>query len=290
LLIPNLNFRDETWRKFMQDVRVRRALSLAIDRREINMAVFFGLAKESADTMLPESPLYKREYAQAWTAHQPDLANQMLDEGGYDKRDDDGFRLLPDGRPIKIVVETAGESTLETDVLELVNDHWSKIGVGLFPRTSQRDIFRSRVIGGEVMMATWSGLDNGLATADMDPHEMAPTVSDQLQWPVWGMHYESHGEKGEPPQLPEAAELLRLLGVWRNSASKEERTESWHKMLHLYTDQVYSIGIVNATLQPVVRSALLRNVPEQGLYSFDPTCYLGVYMPDTFWFGDEAQS
>ena len=35
-----------------------------IDRREINMAVFFGLAQGSADTVLPESPLYRPEYAQ----------------------------------------------------------------------------------------------------------------------------------------------------------------------------------------------------------------------------------
>ena len=64
------------------------------------------------------------------------------------KRDDDGFRLLPDGRAAQIIVETAGESTLETDVLELVTDHWRKIGISLFIRTSQRDIFRSRAIGG----------------------------------------------------------------------------------------------------------------------------------------------
>jgi len=28
----------------------------------------------------------------------------------------------------------------------------------------------------------------------------------------------------------------------------------------------------------------LRNIPDEGFYSFDPTCYFGVYMPDTFWF------
>ena len=48
---------DDVWRPLLQDVRVRRALSLAIDRREINMAVFYGLGKESADTVLPDSPL-----------------------------------------------------------------------------------------------------------------------------------------------------------------------------------------------------------------------------------------
>ena len=282
-LLPNLNTADEVWRPMLQDVRVRRALSLALDRREINMAVFYGLGKESADTVLPESPLYKEEYAKAWIAHDPDQANALLDAAGLTERDDDGIRLLPDGPLAQIIVESAGESTLETDVLELVTDHWSKIGISLFIRTSQRDVFRSRAIAGQIMMAIWSGIDNGVPTADMNPGALAPTKDDQLQWPVWGLHYLSNGEMGSAPTMPAVSELGELLEKWRASATLDERTAVWHRMLSLYTDQVFSIGLVNATLQPVVASRRLRNIPETGLYGFEPTCFLGVYMPDTFW-------
>jgi len=34
----------------------------------------------------------------------------------------------------------------------------------------------------------------------------------------------------------------------------------------------------------VVRHADLRNVPKKALFGYDPTAYLGIYMPDTFWF------
>jgi peptide/nickel transport system substrate-binding protein len=282
-LMPNLNYADPVWRALLQDVRVRRALSLAIDRREINSAVFFGLAAESADTVLPESPLYEPAFARAWIQHDPAAAAALLDEAGLSARGDDGIRLLPDGRSAQIVVETAGESTLETDVLELITDYWAKIGIGVFVRVSQRDVFRSRAIGGEIMMSIWSGIDNGIPTADMNPGELAPTADDQLQWPVWGMHSQSHGATGSAPNLPEAAELVQLYGRWRVSTNTPERRQIWSRMLAIYTDQVFSIGLVNATLQPIVRSAMLRNVPESGLYGFEPTCYFGIYMPDTFW-------
>ena len=282
-LLPNLNVGDDVWRNVLRDVRVRRALSLAIDRREINLAVFYGLAKESADTVLPESPLFKEEYQQAWIAHDPDKANQLLDEAGLSQRGDDGTRLLPDGRPAQVVVETAGESTLETDVLELVTDHWNKVGISLFTRTSQRDVFRSRAIGGEIMMAVWNGLDNGIPTADMNPGQLAPTMDSQLQWPVWGLHYMSNGEKGSAPDMPEVVRQMELLGKWRASRTLDERIAIWQEMLHIFTDQVFSIGIVNQALQPLLSTKRMHNIPETGLYGFDPTSFLGVYMPDTFW-------
>jgi peptide/nickel transport system substrate-binding protein len=287
-LLPNQNTGDAVWRPLLRDVRVRRALSLAIDRREINMAVFYGLATPSADTVLPESPLFRPEYAQAWIKHDPAQANALLDEAGLSLRDDDGIRILPDGRPAQIIIESAGESTLETDVLELVADHWRNVGLALFIRNSQRDVFRSRALAGQIMMSIWSGIDNGVPTADMNPGQLAPTADDQLQWPVWGAHYVSHGEIGEAPDMPEAAELMRLLKEWRHTVTTPERAAIWHKMLSIYTQQVFSIGIVNATQQPILATTRLRNLPKEALYGFDPTCYFGVYMPDTFWLGEET--
>ncbi|TCM58266.1 peptide/nickel transport system substrate-binding protein [Rhizobium sp. PP-F2F-G48] len=287
-LLPNLNYGDPVWQGLLRDVRVRRALSLAIDRREINMVAFYGLGKESADTVLPESPLFKPEYAAAWSQHDTAQANLLLDAAGLTNRDEDGMRLLPDGRVAQIVVETAGESTLETDVLELITDHWAKIGIPLFIKTSQREVFRNRTMGGEIMMSMWLGLPNGVPTADMSPGQLAPSADDQLQWPVWGMHYLSLGQFGHAPELPEAQKLVDLLKEWRRSADTAGRTRIWHEMLSIYTDQVYSIGMVNATLQPILHTARMQNVPEHGLYGFDPTCFFGVYMPDTFWLGDKV--
>lgn len=287
-LLPNLNCADAVIRGVFRDVRVRRALSMAIDRHEINMAVFYGLGSESADSVLPESALYKPEYANAWVKHDVAQANALLDQAGLDKRNEDGIRLLPDGRPMEITIETAGESTLDTDVLELIIDHWSKVGIAVYARTSQRDIFRARAMGGRIMMSVWFGLDNGVPTADMNPGELAPTMDDQMQWPLWGMHYLSAGTQGVAPDLPEAAQLVDLLVQWRAAASFDERAEIWHKMLAIYTDQVFSIGLINGTLQPVLYTAKLQNVPHKAIYGFDPTSYLGIYLPDTFWMKEDA--
>ncbi|MCF7698691.1 ABC transporter substrate-binding protein [Loktanella sp. M215] len=287
-LYPNLNCADTVWRDLFRDVRMRRALSVAIDREEINKALFFGLGTESADTVIPESPLFRPEYATAWSQHDPDLANALLDELGLTRRGAGNIRRLPDGRQAGIVVETAGESTLETDVLALVRDHFRAVGLALYIRSSQRDVFRSRALAGLVQLSVWAGLDNGVPDADTFPGELAPTTGDQLQWPLWGSYYAAGGAAGEAPDLPEAQQMLDLLATWQNSVDPADRTAIWHKMLALKADQVFSIGTVNGALQPVVRNAALVNVPDKALYGFEPTSFLGAYLPDTFFLDPEA--
>ena len=287
-LFPNLNAADEVWRNLFRDVRVRRALSLAIDRDEINQSVYYGLARPSANTVLPSSPLYKEEYQNAWVSFDIAQANKLLDEAGLEKRNPGGIRLLPDGRVMQIVVETAGESTEETDVLELIRDNWKEAGVELFVRPTQRDIFRRRVLSGDTIMGVFQGLDNGIPTPEMKPDELAPTTQEHFQWPTWGQFYETRGKAGTKVDMPEAQKLVDLYGSWLKSSTTEERTGIWHQMLKIYTDQVFSIGVINGTLQPLVVANTLQNVPEKGIWNYDPGAYFGIYKMDTFWLDPNA--
>ncbi|MFN0263396.1 ABC transporter substrate-binding protein [Tepidamorphus sp. 3E244] len=282
-LYPNLNYEDPAWRDVFRDVRFRRALSLAINRDEINEAIYYGLARVSANTVLEESKLYRPEYAKAYTEFDLDEANALLDEMGLDKRDWDGVRLLPDGQRAEIIVASAGESTEEADVLQLIHDTWMAAGIKLYPRSSQRDIFRRRVFAGQTMISVWPGYDNALPTADFSPSEFAPTTQQQLQWPAWGLYKESQGESGTEPELPEAKRLVELYDEWLQASSDAERRTVWHEILSIHAEQVYSIGIVNGTFQPIVVSNRMHNVPDKGLYTYDPGSYFGVYQPDTFW-------
>ena len=133
-------------------------------------------------------------------------------------------------------------------------------------------------------MSVWTGLENALATAETVPAEMAPTMQTQLQWPMWGEHYETVQASGQAPDMPVVQELLDLNTAWRDAESTEEREAIWHKMLAIHADQVFSIGTVNGVPQPVVATKALRNVPKKGIYNWDPGAYFGIYKPDSFWF------
>ena len=282
-LFPNLNTKDPVWRQLLRDVRFRRALSLGIDRSLVNQVLYFGLAIESNNTVLPQSPLFREAYRDGWARYDRKAAIQLLEEIGL-KKGRDGVRRLPDGRPLEIIVETAGESTEHSDVLELIRETWREVGIKVFTKPSQREAWRNRIYSGETVMSVWGGIENGLATPDTSPDELAPMSQTQLQWPKFGQYFETGGKSGEPVDMPEVKELQRLYEVWMSATSRREREQAWHAMLALHAEQQFTIGVVSGVPQPVVARDTLMNVPERGFYNWDPGAFFGIYRPDTFWF------
>jgi peptide/nickel transport system substrate-binding protein len=283
-LYPNLNALDPVWRELFRDVRFRRALSLGVNREDINKTFYFGLGLTGNNSILPESPLYKEEYRYDWAVHDPQEANRLLDEIGLTRRDSRGVRLLPDGRPMDLIIELAGQGTEQSDVLALLDEAWLQIGIKIYPKPLQREVLRNRIFAGSTLMTMWFGLENGVPSAEMSPWEFAPTSQQQYQWPKWGQYFETRGEAGEAPDMPVAKNLRGLYDAWRLATSVEEQRRIWHQMLEINADQVFSIGLIAGVPQPVAVRQGLRNVPQEAIFNWDPGAQLGIHRPDTFWF------
>ena len=113
--VLNLTYVDETWRSVVQDIRFRRALSLAMDRQEIIDAIWYGFA---------ELPTVQD------ATYDPEAAEALLDEMGLDQRDADGFRLGPDGKTFTILFETNDQIYADfINAAELYAQFWSAVGV-----------------------------------------------------------------------------------------------------------------------------------------------------------------
>jgi peptide/nickel transport system substrate-binding protein len=288
-LFPNLNTNDEVLRDLMRETRFRQALSHAVHRHEVNQVVYFGLVLESNNTVLPESPLYRPRFQTASTEFDLDKANRLLDELGLTDRDSRGVRLMADGRPLEILIQTAGESTEQTDVLELIHDSWLQAGVKLYSVPSTREVFRNRIFSGQAEMSIWTGLANALPNPDTSPADLAPTNQYQYQWPKWGLHYESGGKSGELTDDPILLELLQLNHDWRMATNRKAREKIWIRMLDIHAEKMFTIGVISGVRHPVVVNNNLHNVPQEGFYDIRPSAYFGIYKPDTFWFSEERR-
>ena len=285
-LFPNLTVADPVWRGLMRDVRFRRALSLGINRREINQVVYFGLAREGNNSVQKASPLYRDSTRLTWASYAPQQANKLLDELGLVRDAATGLRRLPDGRPMTIVVESGGESPDQADVMQLVRDAWAEIGIKALTKNFQADVFRNRLFAGETVISIAAGAENGLAHADHSPAEWAPTQQIHGSWSQWGNFYESSGKAGQAIDMAEGRELMRLFESWRTAQTESARRAAWHEMLEYHAEQQFVIGLISDVPQPVYARKSLRNLPAEGMYNWEPGGHLGLYRPDRLWFED----
>ena len=287
-LYPNLTYRDPVWRALLRDRRFRRALSLGISRKAINKVLYFGLAAERANAALEESPFHDAAEAHAFAEFDPDRANALLDEIGLTERNAAGTRLLPDGRPLEIILETAGERRAVADTLEIVAETWKRLGIRLLVRPTDRTILRNRAYAGRTMMVAWYGWNNGIPTAEAAPAELAPVQQGNFSWPLWGQYHQTKGEVGEKIDMPVAKKLYHLYEAWTAAPDAEGRAAAWREMLSIHAREVFVIGTIARAPLPIVRDSRLRNVPEEALYAWDPGAQIGMHRIDEFYLAPEV--
>ena len=284
-LYPNLNAAASDWRALLRDADFRRALSLGIDREELNSVIYQGLALGGGNSLLPDSPLYRAGLRERWSGYDPETASDLLDALGLDEGYD-GVRRMSSGKRLAVVVETGDSDPAEIDALELIRESWREIGLELLIRPRGRQALRSRVRSGAAVMSLFYGLANGLATAESSPAELAPTSDRQNNWPLWGLYGQSDGRAGAAPDLPAVQRLTTLNLAWSRATSSKARRRAWEEMLEIHADQVFTIGLIGRVLQPVAINPQLRNVPESAPYLYDPGAYFGITRPDTYWFAE----
>lgn len=288
-LYPNLTAADPAWRALNRDVRFRRGLSLGIDRNTLNNALFFGLGTEGNNTVREGSRLFEPRYRSRYAEYDPARASALLDEAGLAARGAGGVRKLPDGRILEIVVEVEGDLAVAVDALQLIEEFWRDIGVKLFVKPQDRTVLRNRSYSGLPVMIAAPGLDNAMPTEIMPPTGLAPVFQDNYAWAKWGQYVETGGKVGEVCDMEVPIRLLALYDSWLQQVEGEAKARIWHEMLALHADQQWTIGTVAGALQPIVLREGLRNLPEDAVYSWEPTAMVGVYRLDALFWADGAR-
>jgi len=282
----NLNHKDPVLRKIFQDVRFRRAMSLAIDREDINNSVFFGRAVVRQAAPNPDTSYYKEEWGKAYVEYDPEKANQLLDEMGLEWDKNHQYRLRPDGKTLAIVIDITQIDSPVESVAELVKEYWEKVGIKTEVNMRERAFYSTRVVAAEHDVSAWHVDWTAEASAYVPGHSklIQDTVRGELGYAnKWAQWHQTDGKEGEEP--PEDwKRFYNLVDEWHAATSHEEYVQLAQQIFDfLILKKLVVIGTVGFSPYPVIAKNSLGNFPKKA-WAGDDLHFFGTVKPPQWFF------
>ncbi|KFE60860.1 ABC transporter substrate-binding protein [Hyalangium minutum] len=141
-----------TAKKPFDDVRVRKAISMAIDRDQIVKVAMYGYTRPSDATALSDAhDRWRSPEAVAagdWTKFDQAKANALLDEAGL-KRGENGMRTLPDKTPMKFDINVVTGWSDWVRAVQLIAQNLKQVGIDASLKTYDFSPYFERIQKGE---------------------------------------------------------------------------------------------------------------------------------------------
>lgn len=263
--------RDRYLGDLIRTVDFRRALSLGVDRQQINEAFYLGTSTPTATVPADDSRYFPGpQWRRRWAEHDPGQANRLLDGIGLTAKDGQGFRQRADGKGrIRLDYQALPGFADFPAIGEMVKRQWQAIGIDLNVTTVSGELLVQRTLANELML---SGHQVGTDEPFLLPDGFLPTVTASytgmmgIPYAKW---FASGGRDGVRP--PASLALLeQAMALYRRGlqAGEAERVRIGQELYRLHADQVWSIGIVGFGLSIYgiyTASDKLGNVPARML-------------------------
>jgi peptide/nickel transport system substrate-binding protein len=139
------------------DVNVRRAIAHAVDKEAVIEDLWFGLASPLDALSASADPKWLPELPEDQVLDfDVDLANQILDEGGYLDSDGDGIREMPDGtNPIILRHAVNTDGDLADAIGNLFSGWMEEIGIGVTLESYDQDALFGVIVEGTYDTFFW---------------------------------------------------------------------------------------------------------------------------------------
>lgn len=262
----NQTVQDPVKREVFRMEKFKQAMSVAINREEINDLLFYGRAVPRQSTTIPSTSYYEDWMGEYYAQYDVNLANQLLDAIGLDKKNADGFRLGPDGKVFTILIET-GPWEVYPKIAEMIAGYWSAVGIKATAKTISAGLAGEKIRAND-FDAQLQGFAN-VSEFKIHPDSVRfrpPWIRNSYPWFQW---LSTGGEQGEEPP----AEVKRLWDVYnqfhQTVPGSEEYMRLGKEVLTLNVKGLYAIGTVGLEPMPVVYKNYVRNVPESGVIAWD---------------------
>jgi len=260
----------------LRDVRFRRALSLAINRDEINQTLYFGKGKPCQITCAPTCAFYKEDWTRAYAEYDPEKANQLLDEMGLNWDENHEYRLRPDGKTLTVeVIVATTHLPFYVPTTEMVSEYWKKIGIKVVTKPADLNYATEYISAAkhQISVGYWQ---------DATTQGLIKYRGDQLRgswflasWaPKWQTWMDTNGEKGEEPPEWFKKHISTLDSV--PYLSEKELNQAGEQVWQTQADKLLGIGTVGYLPAPLMAANGLKNIPGPDYFSVGNVTTMGL--------------
>ncbi len=238
----------------------RKALSLAIERSELNETFFLGVGTEASLCPANTPPFFNSDrWDREFGRFDPDEANQILDSIGLDQRDSEGFRLLPSGKRLALRIDAVSGAFLPyPEIGEQIAQMWAQnIGIQLLVNPVERSLWIERSEANEPMMSLFE-------TGEWNP-EVLPRLIPGTRWAplatAWGNTPNPDPAEYDGPEWIKA----QILKHWEaiQEPDPEKRRALYIEGTEIMCDNQPLLGVVvNIPVYTTLIKKNVRNVPK----------------------------
>ena len=266
----NVTYPDEGKRQVYGDLRFREAMSIAMNRDEINEVAFFGQGTPKQYIGFSPTPSFVDP---KWESHaaeyDPDRAKTLLDEIGMVDTDGDGVRELPNGEKITINLQFSTQG-IAGQVVELVAQNWADVGVSATVKEVTPDEYRSAQSANQLDVGMWRksqplAIVLGNNELWVPPFENYFGHRTGMSWAEW---VDADGSAGiEPPDYVKS--LIEDVNAFQSlTAGTPESDEIGARMVENMVSNLLFIGTAQSPA-PIYQHNNLKNFQPFQTHSYE---------------------
>ena len=265
-LSVNLTHKDPEIRALFSNFNFRKALSLAINREEINQAVFFGQATPTQYTGFKLGEVFV-DKAMSTKLIQFDLATAKAEFAklGLTDTNGDGFYELPSGKPLNLTFVYSPQY-IPAKVAELLLQNLKDAGFKLNMREVTNDEYRNAMSANDSDFIVGN---RAQAAYKLSATHFTPPFDSFFGTPngmLWATYMSTNGSDGvKPPQW--VYDMKDVYNKFSQYASTDPEYMTYGKKLaQLNSDNLPYIGLL-ATPVPMYVNDRVKNLPHFALES-----------------------
>ena len=266
----NVTSEDPGKRELFGNLEFRRAMSIAIDRDELNEVAFFGQGIPKQYIGFSPTPEFvDPALTTLHTEFNASAAMAALDSIGMVDTDGDGFRELPNGDQILLNMQFATQA-IGGEVVELVAQYWADVGVRTAVKEVTPDEYRSAQSSNQLDVGMWRksqpvSIVLGNNELWVPPFENYFGHRQGMLWAEW---VDSDGSSGvEPPQW--VKDMIDDVNAFQSAVpGSDEAAAIGARMSKAMAENLMFIGTVQAPNLIYHRNSLV-NVTEFKTWSYE---------------------